>query len=231
MKSKIKNRLFLTSKDKRYSDAIRFSRIARLLSAITSVSSFVFMVGMVIIAGYYTPGYNHLFQHISELGAKDAPYEWNVRFLGFLPAGIMLLSFCFFAHMTLPRSRGKTLGLIGLVIFALGYIVAAFFPCDPGCRPNEPSTSQLIHNVGGFIGYLLAPFFLLVLALAARSWPRAKWLVMFGFLASFLTLLCIFTLFPASPVPGLSQRLLETLVLTWSMFCGFYLVKPEENRR
>jgi hypothetical protein len=228
MMRKIQNSLFQSYKDKRYIDTNGSSRFASWLSVITSVSSLIIITLMVLIAGYYTPGYNHIFQHISELGAKDAPYEWNVRFLGFLPSGILLISFCFFAHMALPRSKGTTLGLAGLVIYALGYIVAAVFPCDPGCRPNEPSLSQLIHNVGGFIGYLLAPFFLFALTLAARSWPGAKWLVIFGSTASFFTLICLFTLFPSSPAPGLSQRLLETLVLSWSIFCGIYLVKRAE---
>jgi hypothetical protein len=162
------------------------------------------MVLMVLIAGSLTPEYSHVSQYISELGARGARHEWGVRFFGFLPAGVLLIGFCFFAYKALPRSRVAALGLLGLGVFAVGYLVAAAFPCDPGCRPRVPSTSQIIHNAGGLVGYLLA---------------------LVGYGAAGLALLGMLTLSPGSPVAGLSQRLLEMSVLGWAALCGIYLVR------
>lgn len=201
------------------------SRVLARLAAITSLSSLVVMALMVLIAGAITPGYSHVAQFISELGARGAAHQWSVRFLGFLPVGILLLSFCFFAYAALPRSRATTLGLIGLALYAAGYLVAAAFPCDPGCRPSVPSTSQLIHTAGGMIGYVLAPAFLFTLARAARSWPGAASLVIVGYGAAGLSLLGLLTLSPSLPTVGLSQRLLEASVLVWSALCGSYVAK------
>lgn len=203
----------------------KWSRGAARFSAITSLSSLVVIILVVVIAAAVTPGYSHVSQYISELGARGAPHEWSVRVAGFLPVGILLLSFCFFAHSALPRSRAATLGLVGLALFAVGYLVAAAFPCDLGCRPSEPSTSQLIHNAAGLIGYLLAPAFLFALAREARSWPGAASLVVVGYVAAGLALLGVLTLSPSSPTVGLSQRLLEVSVLVWSALCGNYLAK------
>lgn len=199
------------------------------LAAFTALMSLVILVLMVVIAGAGTPGYSHVSQFVSEPGARGAPQEWGVRFAGFLPVGVLLLGFCVTAFVVLPRSIGATLGLLGLALYAAGYLVAAAFPCDPGCRPADPSPSQLIHNAGGFIGYLLAPAFLFALARTARTWPGAASLVVVGYVAAAGALVGLFTLAPDSPTVGLSQRLLEASVLGWAAWCGRYLARRSEG--
>jgi len=202
-----------------------FSRQAAKLSALTSMVYLIVMVIMLVVAGALTPGYSHVSQFISELGARGSPQEWGVRLAGFLPLGILLLAFCWFAYAALPRSSGTTLGLVGLALYAVGYLVAAAYPCDLGCRPEKPSTSQVIHNVGGLLGYLVAPAFLLALARAANTWPGAGRLSFVGYAAAGLAFVGLLTLSPTSPVAGLSQRLLEFAVLAWVVYCGRYLAR------
>jgi len=199
------------------------SQRAAKLSAVTALACFVVMALTVVVAGALTPGYSHVSQYISELGARGAPQEWGVRLAGFLPAGILLLAFCSFAYAALPRSSGTTLALVGLALYAAGYLVAAAYPCDLGCRPDKPTASQLIHNAGGLLGYLLAPAFLLTLARAARTWPGAGHLAVAGYAAAGLALVGLLTLSPTSSTAGLSPRLLEFAVLGWAVYCGRYL--------
>ncbi len=195
------------------------------LTKLTAYGALAIVLILVIVAGALTPGYSHISQLISELGANGSRYGWPVRFAGFLPAGLLLLAFCMFAYRLLQKAKATTFGLIGLATYAAGYLVAAVFPCDLGCRPNTPSTSQIIHNVGGLVGYLLAPAFLFALARAARAWPVAGHIVVAGYVASALALLGLLTLSPTSPAAGLSQRLLEASVLGWVAMCGHYLAK------
>jgi hypothetical protein len=199
------------------------SQAAAKLSAITALACLVVMALTVVVAGALTPGYSHVSQYISELGARGSPHEWGVRLAGFLPSGILLLAFCSFAYAALPRSAGTTLALVGLALYAAGYLVAAAYPCDLGCRPDKPTTSQLIHNAGGLLGYLLAPAFLLTLAREARTWPGAGRLAVAGYAAAGLALVGLLTLSPTSSTAGLSQRLLEFAVLGWVAYCGKYL--------
>lgn len=191
----------------------------------TSLLSLAVVVLLALVAGAATPQYSHVSQFISELGARGAPWEWSVRLLGFLPAGVLLLAFCAFAYRALPRSPGLTFALGSLALFAAGYLVAAAFPCDPGCRPAQPSLSQVIHNLGGMVGYVLAPAFLFAFARAARAWPGAGHLVIAGYVAAALSLIGVLTLSPASPAVGLSQRLLEASVLGWVALCGVYIAR------
>lgn len=201
------------------------STSARRSAALLAGGAGVVVVLMTVMAGALTPGYSHVSQYISELGARGAPWEMAVRFAGFLPAGMLLLGFCVLAHRALPRSRDVTWGLAGLAVYAAGYLVAAVFPCDPGCRPAEPSLAQAIHNAVGLFGYLLAPLVLWRLARAARSWPAAGRLVLAGHLAAGCALVALLTLSPSSATVGLSQRLMEAAVLAWVLLCGLYVAR------
>ncbi len=176
-----------------------------------------------LLGGALTPGYSHLAMYISELGARGAPLEWPMRLGGFLPAGLLMLSFCLAAWRRLPRRWPVTLSLLGLVLYALGYLIAVVFPCDLGCRPAEPSLSQAIHNAGGLLGYLFAPLILLLMALQARGWRHARHLVLSGYAAALLALGGLLTLAPESPFVGLSQRAIEAAILLWFTLLGRYL--------
>lgn len=197
------------------------ARLARL----TSVGSLATLVAMALLAGALTPGYSHVSQLISELGAQGAPWAGPFRVVGFGGAGVLLLGFCICAWRSAPRSRGTGLALVGVALYAAGYVAAAFFPCDAGCRPAQPSTSQLIHNAAGAIGYLLAPAFLFMLAREARGWPGGKALVVPGYAAAALALIGLLTLSPSSPAAGLSQRLIELAVLGWCALWGSHLAR------
>ena len=152
-----------------------------------------------------------------------------VRLAGFLPAGLLLLAFSALAFRALPRSRSVSLSLIGLALYAGGYLVAAAYPCDAGCRPAEPSASQLIHNAGGFAGYLVAPVFLFTLARTTRSWPGAARLTVTGYAAAAVALVALLTLSPSSEFVGLSQRALEIAVLGWVSMLGIYAAKRSKG--
>jgi len=176
-----------------------------------------------LLGGALTPGYSHLSMYISELGARGAPLEWPLRLAGFLPAGLLMLAFCVAAWRALPHRWPVAVSLLGLVLYALGYLIAVVFPCDLGCRPAEPSLSQVIHNAGGLLGYLLAPLILLLMARQARAWREARHLVWSGHAAAALALCGLLTLAPESPLVGLSQRAIEAAILLWFTLLGLYL--------
>ena len=102
-------------------------------------------------------------------------------------------------------------------------MVAAFFPCDFGCRPSNPSFSQIVHHAAGLAGYLFAPPALAALAVAARVWPRGRNLSVLAWVAAAASLAGMLTLSPTSPFVGLSQRILEVAVLGWAVACGAYV--------
>lgn len=186
------------------------------------------MVLLTVIGGACFPNYNHASQFISELGADGAPHARLINFGGFLPAGVLITAFAFFAWRSLPRSGGTTFGMFGLALFALGYLVAVAFPCEPGCRPAEPTLSQAIHNLFGLAGYLFAPASLFALGWQARRWPRATHLSVLGFIGAGVALLGLLFLSPEFRYVGVAQRSLEGSVLLWIMAGAVYLTPRRE---
>lgn len=199
------------------------------LLVLTSLGSLAVVTVLTLWAGALTPGYSHASQFISELGETGALYEWPVRLSGFLPAGLLVTAFAVLAFRAIPRSRSVTVGIFGLVLYAGGYLVAVVYPCDTGCRPDEPSISQAIHNAAGLLGYLGAPTFLFLLARAAGRWTDARVLSVTGYAAAAMALAGLLTLSPESAVVGLSQRAIEFAVLGWISMLGIYLSK--QSRR
>lgn len=194
------------------------------LAMITGVLGAAWLVAMVLIGGAAWDGYDHVGQYISELGATGAPHGWQVSWLGFLPIGLLICAFAFFAYMAAPRSVLSALGFVGVFLFSIGYVGSAFFPCDFGCRPDTPSFSQVMHELVGLAGYLLAPLTLLLLGLAAWKWQGARWLAILGFIAAAGALVGVGGLMePESPTVGLYQRVLEASMLSWIVGCGLFL--------
>ena len=193
------------------------------LALIAGMLGSLAVVLLTFIGGATFPNYSHASQFISELGAEGAPNARLINLGGFLPAGIFIIAFAFFARRLLPRSGATTFGMFGLGLFALGYLVAVVFPCEPGCRPAEPTASQAIHNLFGLAGYLFAPASLFALGWQARRWPRARHLSVLGFVGSGFALLGLLFLSPDFKYVGLAQRILEGSVLLWIMACAIYL--------
>ncbi len=179
------------------------------------------LVLMTVAGAAAWPGYSHVSQYISELGATGAPHGRLVSLGGFLPIGVLLTTFAVLAALIPPRGVLKTVGCIGLFLFALGYLGAAVFPCDFGCRPETPSGSQMLHMAFGLAGYILAPLTLAVLAIASRKWPGAKGLFPLGLVCAVVAGIAFFSM--ADPFAGLFQRVLEGSVLLWIVAFAFTL--------
>lgn len=199
------------------------------LAMVCALLGTTWLVAMVVIGGATYPGYDHVSQYISELGANGAPQGWVVSWLGFLPIGILISAFAVFAWQAAPRSVLSTLGFIGIFLFAIGYAAASYYRCDYGCRPEEPSNSQIMHEVFGLAGYLGAPLMLLLLGLAARKWPNARVVSLLGFFGAPVAFLALGSMMPDSPYLGLAQRVLEASVLTWVVACGLYLGRTQKE--
>jgi hypothetical protein len=180
-------------------------------------------VAMLLIGGATFPDYDHLSQFISEMGATGAPYSFEVSWYGFAPIGVFMGAFAIFAWLAAPRSVLFTLGLAGIFAFAVGYVGTAVYPCDYGCRPENPTATHQMHLLFGLVSYLFAPLMLLLLGLAVRKWPKAGWLFVVGIVGAIASLAGLMTFDPDSPLVGLSQRVLEASVLTWIVACGLYL--------
>lgn len=193
-------------------------RVAGVLGLLSGIMAFAFPV----VFGGLDPAYDSARDFISELGAVDAPNAGLVNTYGFLPTGVAMCVFVILAWAVSPRSWSAFFGFAGLFLFAAGYVGAAFFQCDAGCRPENPSFDHILHSLFAAPGYLLAPGFMASLAVAARGWPGGGWLAPLAGIGAVVSVVALSNFLSDGPQAGLWQRILEACVLTWVLGFGCY---------
>ncbi|MFV3289723.1 DUF998 domain-containing protein [Pseudomonas sp. NY11955] len=111
------------------------------------------LAGVWLTAHAY-PGYDHLQQAMSQLGAAGSPTQHWSPWVNNFPLAVL---FALFAWGLARRWRGSKLALLsaGLVLLhGIGSLGTGWFPCDQGCAPAQPSTSQQLHNLSGLLMFL-----------------------------------------------------------------------------
>lgn len=165
------------------------------------------------VAGAMYPGYNHLSQFISELGATGSPVGAWVNWGVFFACEVPVLVFVWQAFRRLPRHGMLTAGLALLALYALLLMAAAVFPCDFRCRAQVPTTSHQIHMLTGISAYLFGLAGLLALSIGLGRMEQRK-----PRLAFVLPVASVLLLGVSGTVPdyaGLGQRLNEGLIYIW----------------
>ncbi len=121
----------------------------------------------VVVASYQRPLFDHRLQFISELGERGSSTAFVTNFLGIVPTGLLLAVFG--VGLVVRYREHRLLASAGLLIVLHGLcrVVAAFFPCDVGCRPAVLSISQVVHNVSATVA---------VISLTAALFTAGAWL-------------------------------------------------------
>lgn len=194
------------------------------------IAGVLFFILTTIIGGFFNPNYSHMRQFISELYAQNAPNADQLRFFGFLPSGIFIFFFSILAINETPKSNLKTIGLLGIGIgYGFGTVICSIFNCDTGCNVQfiNPSLSQIIHNLSGFLTYCIVPFAILLIGIASNKWKNASSIsyVSYLFFLTSLIFVGILNTNLNSPLKGIIQRTIEGSILMWIFFFSFYLYK------
>ncbi len=133
-------------------DDVARKKIHRRAIVVCALLATMLELTVPIWAGTQTPGYHHLRQYISELAERGAPVGQLVSLCGFVPIGTLIVVFLLLLWPLLPRTRRTSLGIVASMGVGVGYIVAGFAPCDPGC-PTRGSLSQNWHTLAGYYHY------------------------------------------------------------------------------
>lgn len=108
----------------------------------------------VFVAGLFYPGYDHINQAMSELGAVGSPTKVLSPFINNYPLGLLFIAFGWsvvktFRSALLPKLTGMLIIAHGVSSFFAGY-----YACDVGCNPESELPSQLIHGAAGFVMFI-----------------------------------------------------------------------------
>ncbi|GAB3641224.1 DUF998 domain-containing protein [Spirosoma arcticum] len=172
-----------------------------IVSIIYLLATLYLLVGIIYFA-HHRSDYSHVRHTISELGETESADSRLVSLGLFLPTGGILLLVSLFLYQRASEEIDPVLGGLSACV-GIGYIVAAFFPCDKG-SPLSGTTRQQIHNLGGFVEYAGGAFFLIQ---AADRLP-GSWFDTIGYtVLAGAVLLSVQALFPWR---GMIQRVAES---------------------
>lgn len=174
-------------------------------------------IGVTLTALAY-PGYSHIDQAMSQLGANGAPTHGFSAWVNNAPLGVLFVLFAIGLARRFQASRLAQLsaGLIlvhGLASFATGY-----FACDQGCAPALPSMSQQMHNLAGlmmFVSLTLASVLWVYLGRRLLSSPGFALFSALCVVLSVVTVAMMGKAFADGHGFGLYQRLNYAVSVLW----------------
>ena len=158
------------------------------------VIPFWLAIGVAVTAWLY-PGYSHVHQAMSALGAQGAPTQWLSPMLNNYPLGILFVVFGLAIFASFKSSKWARLTGVLIALHGIASLATGYFSCDLGCGLERPSPTQNIHNLAG-----LAMFLTLVLASAIWIFLAKPLLARKGF--AYFSLICTAVAIAVLPLMG-----------------------------
>lgn len=188
----------------------------RAIAFASALLSLLVLAAAMIAGGLAYPGYDHLRQYISELGATGAPTGAAVSF-AFMASGVLLSIFWLICAVLFRESRLAILGFGLSALNGLGLFFGGVFRCDFECSLASPSPEALLHDVFGGVGYLCGIIGVLVVGLAWRNRPDRRGLFRLSLLCGIPAAMAIWLIHPAFEWYGAAQRVVELALMIWTV--------------
>lgn len=201
--------------------------------ALGGVAGPVVFVTTTLICASLRPGFDHMTQFISELGANGSPHAAVMNYAGFFPTGVLFLSFGVALGIAVRPSRLGLLSAALVSLFGTGVIAAGWFSCDTGCPIVGASREALLHDQISVSSFLAAIVGAGLLGLFARQRPGWRGLWLYCLASSALALVFLGLLgssLESRSFTGLWQRLLLAVLFSWCAVVGAHLFRLSSKR-
>lgn len=200
----------------------------RTLALACAVLSLLIFAGATLAGSLAYPGYDHLRQFISELGATGALTGPSVS-LAFIVSGALLTVFWLICAIQFPRTPLFLIGFGLSALNGLGLMFGGVFPCDFECEMDDASLSGVLHEIVGGIGYLAAVVGIFLIGLAARKQPTLGGLFPLSLICGVPALCVVWFVQPEFHWLGIAQRILETVFAVWAVGVALSLRRASET--
>jgi hypothetical membrane protein len=180
---------------------------------------------IIVICSTLRPGYDHIDQFISDLGATGTSHADLMNFAGFVPSGLIMVAFGIALLKLFPKHLLGRIGASLIILFGVGLIIAGIYSCDPGCPQQGGSIENSIHDAIAGPTFLSAITGTLFFGISFRRFDSWKGLSNYSLISA---LLCygFFVLLVSSlesrNLTGLWQRLILVTIFLW---CGIVGIK------
>ncbi len=193
---------------------------------------------VIFLSGLMYPGYDHVNQVISDLGAVGSPVKDFMNLSGFMLFGIFILAFSIGVYGTRDSRVGKIISAL-FAVAGIGIFLIGIFPSDPPCMQGPrfcppPTFIGEIHSVASFAPYFFFfPAFILLI-IDVNLLRREESMKYYFIPAAMLGLITAYFAFSwanyQSPVlAGLTQRIAIGTPFLLLMYTSMklYRIKPK----
>lgn len=142
------------------------------LLLLAGIAAPVTLVVAIAVAGQFEPGYSHVSQYVSELGATGASHPVAFNYGGLFLSGLLTVLFSLGFGARAGTRASLVASSVLVAVAGLGRIAAGIFPCDAGCSLDDMSTPATIHAAAGFIALMSGAFAPVLLAVGLRRSRR-----------------------------------------------------------
>lgn len=202
----------------------------RTIAFASALLSLMILAVATIAGGMAYPGYDHLRQYISELGATGAPTAEAVS-LAFMASGVLLTAFWLICAALFRESRLAVIGFGLSALNGVGLLFGGVFQCDFECSLASPSLEAVLHDVFGGIGYLCGVVGVLAVGLAWRNRPDRRALYRLSLLCGIPAAMAVWLIHPAFEWYGAAQRLLELALAIWTVGVALEIRRTQAAKR
>lgn len=202
----------------------------RNIAFASALMSLLILAAATIGGGMAYPGYDHLRQYISELGATGAPTGESVS-LAFMASGALLTGFWAYCAVRFRDSRLAVFGFGLSALNGLGLFFGGVFQCDFECSLASPSREAILHDVLGGAGYLCGIVGVLIVGLAWRNRPDRLGLFRLSLLCGVPAAMAVWLIHPGFEWYGAAQRVLELALAIWTLAVALAIRRPQAANR
>jgi hypothetical membrane protein len=170
-----------------------------------------------VVAGDFEPGYSHVSQFVSELGAAGAAHQKVFNYAGLLATGLLTVLFALGMYLRVKPGGWFVTSSLLVGVAGFGRLVAGVFPCDAGCVIENMSNTATVHAFAGFVALTSGAVAPLSLAMGLRKRGKSQLLTLSVGLgsASLILIAVLFGLGKGIPYVGVIQRLALAAFYGW----------------
>lgn len=184
------------------------------------------MIFFILLAGYLTPGYNHIIDTVSKL-SDQASQNPELMTAGFIIYGVLIVGFSYALYLRLRHGFKAHVVWLTLTLYGICMILAGIYQDTPGGNDIPLNPEGIAHNaaiITSCISMLIAMWMFAGSVYKKPSWFGFTW---FTIIASFVGLILsiVFAVQSQVPASGLLQRFFYLVLLIWIEIVSIWLFR------
>ncbi|MEX2599064.1 MAG: DUF998 domain-containing protein [Dehalococcoidia bacterium] len=174
------------------------------------------VVFFILAAALATPGYSHLSDTVSVLGAQGQPYAWFIG-TGLVIYGLLICACARGLYLAVAPGRAAAWLWLSMTVHGVSVLCAGVLQDYTADHPDPLTFAGDLHGYlayAAFVGLLAAMFFSGIVTRKRDGWNSHSPLTIAAALVS-IAIVSLFFLEPLHPAQGLIQRGFYVLPMVW----------------